>query len=130
MAPSYWILRAGIGFVYLYSGWGLFFHPDNWSFFVPAWMMNFLETIGISLNTYLQFQGSVEFLMGVALLAWFMRGSLIAFVAAMTALEMAAILLFYGVDVITFRDIAILAAALALFFQTPEGERFLPKEKC
>jgi len=127
MSITYWILRIGLGLMYLYSGWGLFFHPDDWSFFVPGWMMDFLASVSIPLNTYLQFQGSFEFLVGLLLLLWFVRGWFIVGIATFAVLEMTAILIFTGIDIVTFRDIVILAAGLALLFETPEGRRWLAR---
>lgn len=106
-------LRLGLGIMYVYSGADLFFNPQHWYGFVPAWFTRFLLPV-ISVDTYLAMQGVGEILIGLVFLAWLAPRWLVWKVAFLAALEMALILMFIGVDPITFRDIGLLGAALAL----------------
>ena len=54
--------------------------------------------------------------MAAVFLAWFLPRGAIRIASGLAALEIAGILLFTGIDLITFRDIGLLGAALALFF--------------
>ncbi len=111
-----WILRLSLGAMYLYSGIDILRHPDAWKWAVrglPALVTSIIDSIGI--DTFLMIQGSVEIILAIALILWFIPKRFVRFVAMLTVLEMAAILIFIGIDAITFRDIAILGSALALF---------------
>ena len=109
------ILRVGLALTFLFSGYDLITSPSSWVSFVPFWMKNMLP---VDVLTYIQIQGGVEILLALALLSgFFLRPA-----AFLAALEMVAILLLYGVDAVTFRDLAILGGSLALFFGT-----FAPK---
>lgn len=108
-----WILRITLGLMYIYSGYDLFANPQHWYGFVPQGFSRAIAPI-ISVDIYLRMQGIGEFIMGLLFLAWFggKRGVLVA--SALASLEMILILIFVGVDPITFRDIGLLGAALAL----------------
>lgn len=108
-----WPLRLGIGLMYIYSGYDLFYHPKSWTWAVPQWFSQLVTPI-ISIENFLRFQGVVEFIMALLLLAWFSGKWSVRIVALFSTLEMAAILLFTGIDPITFRDIGLLGGALAL----------------
>lgn len=108
-----WALRLSLGLMYIYSGFDLFYYPQHWYGFVPLWFSRAVTQVA-SIEFYLRFQGIGEFVIGLLFLAWFggIWGVRIASVAA--ALEMSLIILFVGIDPITFRDIGLLGAALAL----------------
>ena len=116
-----WSLRLGLGLMYVYSGVDILRHPTAWfwavrplfrylplsvqaSFTKPAVMINFLRI-----------QGVIEMLFAVILLAWFLPKRYAKWVAGLTTLEMAGILLLIPIDAVTFRDIGLLGAGLALF---------------
>lgn len=111
------VLRLGLGLTYLYSGFQLFNQPGLWRSFLPIWYANFIAGI-LSVETYLRLQGVTEVIMGLLFFAWFSGVWGVRIAAAYMALEMALILVFTGVDLITFRDIGLLAAALALLIIT------------
>ncbi len=117
---AYWILRAGVGYIYLYSGWGLFFHSRQWYFYVPGWLSRTLAEMGIAVDAYLKFQGVVEFIIGILFFAWFLKPKWIGVLGLFTAFEMALILVLYGSDPISFRDVAIMSSGLALFAMTAD----------
>lgn len=108
-----WSLRLGLGFMYLYSGYDLFYNPWHWYGFMPKWFSQTVTQI-VSIDAYLRIQGIGEIIIGLLFLAWFfgVRGVRIA--AALAVFEMALILLFVGIDPITFRDIGLLGAAIAI----------------
>lgn len=105
------ILRYGLALTYLFSGYDLITSPRSWSSFVPYWFGNLLP---VDVLTFIQIQGVVEILIALA----FITGYFIRPAAFISALEMAAILILYGVDAVTFRDLAILGGSMALFFYT------------
>lgn len=108
-----WSLRLGLGLMYLYSSYDLFYYPQHWYGFVPKWLSQAVIPI-VSVESYLRLQGVAEFVIGLLFLAWF-SGKLGVRIAAIAAtLEMALILLFVGIDPITFRDIGLLGAAAAI----------------
>lgn len=108
---SYQILRYGLALTYIFSGYDLFTHPRSWSAFVPYWLQQILP---VDVLTYIQFQGCVEILLALC----FISGFFLRPAAFISALQMTGILLFYGIDAVTFRDIAIIGGSLAIFFYT------------
>lgn len=110
-----WFLRLGLGLMYLYSGLDIVRHPSSWHWAVtqfPDWLEKIPNSIGI--DRFLTGQGIAELIFAAVLIIPFMPRFLVRLVAFLSVLEMAAILVFVGVDAITFRDIGLLGAALAL----------------
>lgn len=114
-----WPLRIGLGIMYLYSGVNLFLHPSAWQWALPYWLKQIIAQF-ININGYLRFQGVVEIIMALCLLAWFLKPAIVKWVAFVSSLEMTIILVlalfpFNQTNfLITFRDIGLLGAALAL----------------
>lgn len=109
-----WFLRLGLGAMYAYSGYDLLTTPSHWQLFVPAWLVGILGAAGIPTETFLRLQGVVELAMVLVFLAWFLPRSVVFWAATVSAVELAAILLFFGVDLVTFRDIGLVGASAAL----------------
>lgn len=110
-----WALRLGLGIMFLYSGLDILMHPTAWYWAVrglPLFIQNAINAIGIDI--YLKLQGIGELVLACALLGWFLPRRITAVVALAATAELALILLFVGVNYITFRDIGLLGAALAL----------------
>ena len=107
-------LRLGLGLMYLYSGYDLIANPRHWYGFIPQWLSRAATEVA-SVEAYLRAQGIGELFIGVLLLAWFLPRRVGAAAAFGAALEMGLILIFVGIDPITFRDIGLLGAALTLF---------------
>ena len=63
----------------------------------------------------MQVQGVGEILVALIFVIWFAPRNLVRYVAFLSALEMALILIFTGIDLITFRDIGLLGLSLAIF---------------
>ncbi|MBI2056222.1 MAG: hypothetical protein HYT37_02485 [Candidatus Sungbacteria bacterium] len=112
-----WTLRLGLGLMYLYSGYDLFYNPQHWYGFIPRWLSQFITPF-MSIESYLRLQGTGEFIIGLLFLAWFSGTKGVRIAAALAVLEMAGILLFVGIDLITFRDIGLLGGAIALLIMS------------
>ncbi len=108
-----WFLRLGLGITYLYSGSSLFYHPQLWYGFAPLWFVDAVTRF-VSFDTYLRLQGVFEFALGLSLIAWFVGRRGVRIASALLTLHLALILVFAGIDPITFRDIGLFGAALAL----------------
>ena len=109
-----------MGITYLYSGFDLFRHPTAWYWALPIWVKQLIASL-VDINLYLKLQGIAEIILAVLLLSWFLKRVLIKWIALISALELAAILLLAFLPfsqanfLITFRDIGLLGAALSLF---------------
>ncbi|MBI4992286.1 MAG: hypothetical protein HZB99_03640 [Candidatus Harrisonbacteria bacterium] len=110
-----WALRLGLILTYLYSGYQLIIDPELWIGYLPAW---FISLLPMSPELYLKFQGAGELL----LMFSFLSGVGLPWTALLASAEFAGILLFYGIDLVSFRDIALLGSALSLFFLTYQSE--------
>ena len=110
-------LRLGLGAMFAYSGLDILLHPNAWTWALrglPALIQTQIDRIGPEM--YLRGQGIAEVAMAVAFLAWFLPRWLVRIAAFFAAVEMAAILIFIGVDAVTFRDIGLVGAALGVLF--------------
>ena len=112
-----WALRAGLGAMYLYSGYDIVKHPTAWYWALRALPQSTQGIINnhLGIDNYLIAQGTGELLFALILFAWFVPKRFVKWVAALTAAEMFLILVLVGVDSITFRDVGLLGAAVALF---------------
>ena len=111
-----WILRISLATMYLYSGVDLMRHPKAWYWAVrplPQFVQGIINAFGIDL--FLQIQGLIELAFAVILVLWFLPKIWAITVSFLTAFEMAVILIFVGIDGVTFRDIGPLGAAFALY---------------
>ena len=109
-----WILRLGLGLMYLYSGFDLIMNPKGWTWALPWWYKQMVMVV-MPIDGYLRFQGALELLMAFLLLSFFLPKKVAMMVAAVSSLEILFILLFAPQFSITFRDIGVLGASLALF---------------
>jgi hypothetical protein len=114
-----WLLRLGLGFMFLYSGYQLVAEPTRWISFVPPFVSNTITQIA-TLEAYLRFQGAMELALALTLLAWFMPRHVVRIAALFALFELVAITLFVGIDLITFRDIGLIGAAGALLMLLSE----------
>lgn len=117
-----WVLRIGLGGMYLWSGLDIVRHPKSWYWAIrplPQFVQSLIGSIGI--DTFLVIQGVGELVLAVLLLLPFLPRRLLRWVAFLNALEIALILLFVGVDAVTFRDIGVLGGAVALWFLALRG---------
>lgn len=113
------LLRLGFGISYLYSGSDMFLHPSRWYGFMPPWFSRDIIRAGFTVDDFLKFQGTIEVIVGILFLFWFFDRwewgrVLLRLLCVFVFVQMALILLFTGLDPITFRDIVFGAAAVAL----------------
>ena len=111
-----WILRVSLATMYLYSGVDLIRYPKAWYWAVrplPQFVQGMINAFGIDL--FLQIQGLLELAFAAVLVLWFLPKIWAIIVSFLTALEMAIILIFVGIDGVTFRDIGLVGSALALY---------------
>src|SRR3989338_7433314 len=115
-----WSLRCGLGVMYLYSGIDILRHPTAWFWAVRPilkWFSAGMQTtLGqpVFIKKFLMLQGIVEIIFAFVLLGWFLPKKYTKWVAGLTALEMAAILLIIPIDAVTVRDCGLLGGGLAL----------------
>lgn len=110
-------LRLGCGLVNLYAGFHLLTNPGSFHKYVPDWLTQIVNTFA-SVDAYLRFQGLGELLIATFLLGWFLPRWCVRTASILLAAEMALILAFIGVDAVTFRNIGLAGAALALLISS------------
>ena len=108
------LLRAGIGFSFLYVGVMAFINPDAWIGFIPS----FVEII-ISRELFLIFHGILDLILGL----WLLSGWKVFYASIVSGVLLFFIVIFnlVSLDVI-FRDITILLAAIALGILSKDKE--------
>ncbi len=99
------ILRVGVGSTLIWAAYRSILTPNDWIGFVPNWVITFL-----SKEVFLTAHGFFELIVGTILIA----GIWPRLVSALAFLDLSSILIFYGVDDITFRDIGLALAAIVL----------------
>ena len=106
-------LRVGLAFVFIYAGINSLLNPSAWIGFVPVW----IDTIPlISREVFLTIHGLFEIVLGLALLFGIYK----KLTAALAFLSLAGIIIFFGINDITFRDLGLIAAAYTLFILVRE----------
>ncbi len=108
-----WPLRLGLGLMYVYSAQSLIREPQHWQGFLPPWFVGVVEGL-MPVETYLNLQGAGELVIAALLLIWLLPRWSLQIAAVAATLEMLFILIFVGVDLVTFRDLGLLGGALAL----------------
>ena len=119
---SLWPIRIGCGLVNLYAGYFLLIDPSRYYKYVPDWLVSIANSVA-SVDVYLRLQGVAEIAIAVALLSWFTPRSLVRMASIALALEMALIVLFVGIDSVTFRNLGLLGAALSITLATSQERR-------
>lgn len=107
------LLRVGLAFVFIFAGVAALSNPSNWIGYIPAWVSN---TLPFPAEIFLKIHASADILIGVLLLL----GLWIRWVALAGALFLLSIVIFYGVDEVTFRDIGLIGALLSIVFMKDE----------
>lgn len=125
------ILRFSLGTMYLYSGYNLVAYPSAWYWVLPYWLREIIVQV-IHPDTYVRMQGVLEIFMALVLLAWFVKPPMVKLVSLLSTLEFLIIFTLALIPfseanfLITFRDIGLFGAALALLIIT--FSQNLPKE--
>ena len=104
------LVRIGISGVFLWFGIDKFFHPTNWSAWVPPWIGSLVP---ISLITFMYVQGVFETITGCLLLVGY-KTRFAAFLAVLTLGGVALAMLGTGQTEVMLRDAGLLAASLSL----------------
>lgn len=114
-ALAAWVLRIGLGFTNLYAGIFLILDPPRYYRYLPEWFLGALPP-AISVDIFLRAQGVMELLVAFMLISWFLGKGWVRTATILYALEMSLIIVFIGVDPVTFRNVGLLAGAIALLF--------------
>lgn len=102
------LLRVGLAFVFLYAGIASLQQPLAWEGYVP----HFISSV-LGITTGLRVIAIGEIVLGM----WLLVGKFAKYAAALSALMFAGIILVNLNELlITFRDVGLLFAALALYF--------------
>lgn len=106
LSPPF-ILRLGVGFVLVYAGINALLEPAAWLGFIPHWVGAIVAP-----TIFLLIFSVFELILGFAIFfgRFLTTSSMLAFWVLIF------ILIFYGVNDITFRDFGLALASLALFF--------------
>ena len=100
------VLRVGLIVVFLYAAYGSLTDPNDWAAYLPPFTAHLM-----SATTLLKFFAGFELL----LVIWLASGKFIRYAAALSALTMMGIIASTpSLFAVTFRDLAIAAAAVAL----------------
>jgi|SRR3989344_2441675 len=113
-------VRLGLGLTFLYSGYDIYKNPENWMWYLerlPSWMLDPI-TAYITLEKFLFINGVSEVVFGMIFILWFTPRWAVKLVSLFVALKLAIILWLIGIDTVTFRDIGLLGATLAVFAST------------
>ena len=104
-----WLLRLAVAFPLVWAGVKELVDPFAWIGFVPTWVDQFIDPrIFLTLHGV----GSIAIALGL-IITLNIRHWRVIFAGA-AFLNLAGILLFYGIDDITFRDVGLTLIALAL----------------
>jgi len=102
---SYWLLRLGLGAVFVWIGVDILRHPDTWLGYIPSNM-----PIGLTRETALRLNSVVDIALGLL----FFGGKLPRLTALAAAIHLLAILVTHGINAVLIHDVGLLGAALAL----------------
>src|SRR3989344_4333742 len=106
------ILRIAVGLTLVYASFDIFRDPTSWIGFVPTWIEYITPR-----ERFLMGHALADLVIGLGLLNNFKRALLPLF-AVLAFFNFFAILIFFGIDAITFRDFGLAGAALALFVRS------------
>ncbi len=104
-------LRLGLGVTFLWIGVKIFQDPRAWASFLQDWVVKLLP---VSPVTLMKFTSYLDVGLGLLLIL----GQFVKLTAAVCVVQLIAILVSSGITDITVRDIGLLGASLALFFDT------------
>ncbi|MBI3421199.1 MAG: hypothetical protein HY006_03985 [Candidatus Sungbacteria bacterium] len=90
-----WPLRLGLGLMYLYSSYDIFYNTQQWKSYIPPWLFHLITPI-ISLDLFLKVQAIGEFVLALLLIAWFSGTRGVRVAAVLATVEMAFILLLWA----------------------------------
>ncbi|HAV11511.1 MAG TPA: hypothetical protein DCX32_03125 [Candidatus Moranbacteria bacterium] len=104
--PKY-ILKFGIGITFFVTGFLILLNPEGWALMIKPWALELLPVPAVSVMVTTAY---FDMLLGIWLMIeW---KSWISY--ALASLHLAMVLAVSGIDEVTYRDIGLLAATLAL----------------
>lgn len=103
------ILRLGLGLTLIYAGFAMWSDPTSWVGYVPDWV-----TIVSSKEHFTFATAILDLFLGVSLIA----GFLLPIISFIVFSHLASILVFHGIDAVTFRDFGLAAMALVLCLES------------
>lgn len=102
------LLRIGLAVVFIYASLSSFKNPQDWVGYLPHFAKEQL-----SATTLLHIFSVYEMILAL----WLLSGKFVKYAAASAAATLAGIVLFnFSLFAISFRDLGLIFAALALFF--------------
>lgn len=110
------LLRIGLGGTMVYAGTSIIANTQAWLGFIPQWILNISPIDGMSL---LIGHGVFELILGLLLVF----GVLLKLSSLVAFFDLLFIIVFVGVDLVTFRDFGLLMMALALFILVNRSEQ-------
>ncbi|MBI2003579.1 MAG: DoxX family membrane protein [Parcubacteria group bacterium] len=106
-------LRLGLAFVFLWFGVDKFIHPDYWiNAWFPLWLQGILTRFGIGNLNFIYANGIFEVVIGLG----FVFNIFVKLLALLTILFLLFVLISFGLNEVTIRDVGLIGAALALLF--------------
>ncbi len=115
------LLRLAIGFPFLYASLGSFTSPEDWIWYIPDWLAHLVPPEPLLLG-----HGAFELLLG----GWLLIGKKTMLAAYVAAIDLTInTLLNIETFSVVFRDVGLLAAAIALALLHKESEKSLSAVK-
>ncbi len=103
----FYLIRAGLVFVFLYAAVSTLMHPLEWVGFLPSVITNNFNAI-----TFVKLLAIYE----IVLVVWLVSGKYLKYTALIVSLTLIGIIITnLNQLIVTFRDVGLLFAALALF---------------
>src|SRR3989344_4585475 len=102
------LLRVAVAFPMIWAGVSQITNSASWIGFVPMWLATLVDP-----EAFLRVHSVFNLIVGAGILLGFWR---IIFSGLATA-SLAGIVIFYGVDDVTFRDVGLAIVALVLFLR-------------
>lgn len=107
--PTVWLLRGALALVFLYASVNSFLSPQDWVGYFPQVLRDIVPA-AILLPIFSVYE--------LALAAWLLSGWYTKYAALLAAATLAGIVVSnFALLPISFRDMALILAALALFFE-------------
>lgn len=100
------VLRVGLGLVFLYAGTASLQNPAGWIGYVPQFV-----SVVMPIDTFLVAHSVFELALGVGLIS----GLWIPILSTLALLSFFSIITLIGINEVTFRDFGLACMALALF---------------
>lgn len=101
-----WLLRLGLAFAFLYASIAAFVNPNEWVGYLPAFLTDRMPA-----DVLLKVFSVLE----LFLAAWLLSGIYLRYAALVAAAALAGVVVANpSLLVVTFRDVSLMAAALAL----------------